>query len=40
MQEVKIAIYMRVSTQRQADSKLGLEAQERGIKNWINRRKL
>lgn len=36
MQEVKIAIYMRVSTQRQANSKLGLEAQERGIKNWIN----
>lgn len=36
MQEIKIAIYMRVSTQRQADSRLGLEAQERGIKNWIS----
>lgn len=36
MQEIKIAIYIRVSTQRQADSRLGLEEQERGIKNWIS----
>lgn len=32
---VNIAIYMRVSTKKQADSKLGLEAQERNIKEWL-----
>ncbi len=32
---VNVAIYMRVSTKKQADSKLGLEAQERNIHEWL-----
>lgn len=35
-QQVKIAAYLRVSTKKQADSQLGIEAQERHINNWVN----
>lgn len=34
--KIKIAAYLRVSTKKQADSQLGIEAQERHINNWIN----
>lgn len=36
MEKIKIAVYMRVSTKEQADSGLGLEAQKRGILNYIS----
>lgn len=34
-ESIKIAVYMRVSTKEQADSGLGLEAQKRGIEQYI-----